>query len=285
MRIAIYGRSRQQDYLEPLAAFFDKLASMGIDIVMHKKIYDTLIHTMPLHMAAVKQVVSTPDFTADVALSIGGDGTFLRTAKWVGDKEIPILGINTGTLGYLSRASITELSDVADELYAANFKIECRSLIEVAAPQLPTWPFALNEVALSRNEYSSIISAETLINGAPLAIYRSDGILLATPTGSTAYNLSVGGPIIQPSAPVWALSPVAAHSLGMRPLVLSDNSKVTIKVEGRSETFRLALDGRNVILPIGTVVELRKAPFVVKLIARPGHGFTSALREKLHWNE
>lgn len=285
MTIAIYGSRRLQAYAEPLGLFLEMLARAGADVVMHRKLYDVLIHAMPLRMAAVRKVVATPDFTADVAVSIGGDGTFLRTSMWVGDKHIPILGINAGHLGYLSAADITDLPSLAPVLLSGDFTTECRSLIEVTAPVLGPWPYALNEVAVSKEENSSMIIADTHINGHHLAAYRADGLIISTPTGSTAYNLSVGGPIIQPSAPVWAIAPVAAHSLGMRPLVVSDTSEIAVTVEGRARTCRVSLDGRAASLPIGSTISLRKAPFSIRLVSLPGRTFADRLRDKLHWSE
>lgn len=285
MKIAIYGSRRQADYLQPLSEFLDLLSSKGVEVVMHRKLYDVLLPVMPKSLAAVRKVVQGPDFMADVALSIGGDGTFLRTAAWIGNKEIPILGINTGHLGYLSGASIFDYPHVVTELLAGDYQVESRSLIEVMAPALPFWPYALNEVAIAKEETASMITADTTVNRHPLAMYKADGLIVCTPTGSTAYNLSVGGPIIQPTAPVWALSPIAAHSLGIRPLVVDDSSRIDIKVEGRARAFRITIDGRADTLPIGSEITLRKAPFAIKVIVRKGHEFPAALREKLRWSE
>lgn len=285
MIIAIYGRRTQDEFAPQLSAFLQTLARLGIEVVMHRKLYDALLHLMPASLAAVRKVTPNPDFNADVAISIGGDGTFLRTAMWVGSKEIPIIGINTGHLGYLSSASVDELAELLHELISGKYGISERTLVEVTAPELSTWPYALNEAAVSKEETASIIEADTRINGQPLVCYKADGLIVATPTGSTAYNLSVGGPILQPSAPVWVISPIAAHSLGLRPLVVSDTSEIEITVSGRARGFRLTLDGRYVTLPIGATVRLRRAPFRIRLITRPGHSFPAALRQKLHWSE
>lgn len=285
MKLAIYGSRRQEAYADQLGNFFTLLSSKGIEVVMHRKLYETLLHIMPARLAAVREVVDTPSFKADIAISIGGDGTFLRTAMWVADKEIPILGINTGHLGYLSSATIDELPDVVNELLNHQFTTSDRSLLQVVNPEIPTWPFALNEVVACKVETASIISAVTSIDGNALADYKADGLIICTPTGSTAYNLSVGGPIMEPTAPVWALTPIAAHSLSMRPLVVRDSAVIDITVEGRAREFRLTLDGRAVSLPIGQQIKLRKAPFAIKIVVRPGHCFPMALREKLHWNE
>lgn len=285
MKIAVYGSRRQDDFAPLLSSFFDILAQAGVEVVMHRKIYDVLMHLIPLHLRCVRQVVSTPDFSADVAISIGGDGTFLRTAMWVGSKQIPILGINAGHLGYLSGATIKELPQVARELVEGNIRTEDRALLQVTSPVIPMWPYALNEAALTKEDTSSMVIADTCLNGDKLASYRSDGLIISTPTGSTAYSLSVGGPIVAPGAPVWVIAPIAAHSLGMRPMVVGNHATIDVTVEGRAANFRLSLDGRACTLPIGTKVTLHKAPFCVKVVVRPGHNFTQALREKLHWNE
>lgn len=285
MKIAIYGSRRQENYAEQLSAFFDSLSRMGAQIVMHRKIYDCLSRLMLPKLSSVRRVVSGPDFDADVAISIGGDGTFLRTAMWVGDKQIPILGVNAGHLGFLSSASADMLPDIPDIIANKDYRISHRSLIQVTEPQVGTWPFALNEAAVMKEEDASMISAKTDINGSFLADYRADGLIVSTPTGSTAYNLSVGGPVLQPKAPVWSLAPIAAHSLGMRPLVVSDDSEIDIRVEGRARAFRLALDGRPCTLPIGSTLKLRKASFPMLIIELNGRTFASTLREKLHWNE
>lgn len=285
MKIAIYGSRRQDPYIKELSVFFSTLADAGAEVVMHRKLYSSLLHLMPLALKTVTRVADGHDFDADVAVCLGGDGTFLRTAMWVGSKNIPIIGVNTGHLGYLSAATIGELPEVATELISGHFTTETRSLIEVVSPAINTWPYALNEVAVMKDESSSMISADTTINGTPLAVYRADGLIICTPTGSTAYNLSVGGPVLQPGAPVWAISPVAAHSLRMRPLVVSDDSCVSVRVAARAAGFRLSLDGRSAILPVGTEVMLRRASFCLRLITRPGHEFPAPLRAKLGWGE
>lgn len=287
MTIAIYGSRQQEPYAGQIGDFLTALRHKGIDVVMHRKVYSVLARLVPASLGAVCRVVDNGDFDADMAMSFGGDGTFLRTAMWVGTKGFPILGVNTGHLGYLSSASVEELPHILPELLAGDFDIECRSQIEVSvkgecfSPQY--WQFALNEVTFTKDDSTSIITADTRINGRDLASYRADGLIVATPTGSTAYNLSVGGPVVQPVAPVWVISPIAAHSLGLRPLVVSDDSELEVTVHARGQDFRLSLDGRYRMLPVGTSVCLRRAPFVTRIIMRRTHAFPAALREKLNW--
>lgn len=283
MTIAIYGSRSQDDNKEAIAAFIEFLHSRGVKVIVHNHFYTTLMQLIPESMGQVGRVFEDVEFSADVAVSFGGDGTFLRTAMWVGSKEIPILGVNTGHLGYLTTARIDDLDDVARELMQGRYTVEHRSVIEVVSPRLRTWPFALNEVVVNKYETSSMVRCDTMVDGRPLASYRADGLIVSTPTGSTAYSLSVGGPLIQPSVPVWVLSPIAAHSLSLRPLVVSDDQQISVTVDSRATGFRLTLDGRTGTLPVGTTVELRKAPFCVNVICREGYEFPTALRTKLCW--
>ena len=171
-----------------------------------------------------------------------------------------------------------------DNILAGNYTVEHRSLLQVTEPATRGWHCALNEVVLAKDDSASLITAETLLDSRPLATYKADGLIIATPTGSTAYNLSAGGPIIQPTAPVWVLSPIAAHSLGMRPLVVSDDTVLRITVSGRGHTFRLTLDGRSTTLPMGTQVTVRRAPFTTGVVQPLGTGFPAVLRTKLMFN-
>lgn len=283
MKLAIYGSRRQKPYLASIEAFLNALKEAGDEAVMHTKLYHYLLHFMPAAMAAVKRVTDTTDFEADFAVSIGGDGSLLRTAAWVADKEIPIVGVNTGHLGYLTSLHVDRLPELPEILRQGNHTIENRSLIAVECPEAVGWPYALNEVAITKGDGASIIDIDSLIDGRPLTDYRADGLLISTPTGSTAYNLSVGGPIIEPQTPVWVISPIAAHALTMRPLVVSDSSQLKLCPEARAEHFRLSVDGRSVSLPIGTEVSLRRAPFEVAVLHMPGQTFSETLRNKLHW--
>lgn len=283
MKLAIYGSRRQEPYLQQIEAFLQRMAERGDEAIMHSKLYNYLLHLIPLALKCVKRVTDSPDFEADYAVSLGGDGSFLRTAAWVADKEIPILGVNTGHLGFLTSLGIDSLPCLPETLARGDFQIVRHSLVHVVEPQVQGWPFALNEVTITKSETSSIMSVITDLDDIPLADYRADGLIIATPTGSTAYNLSVGGPIVQPTAPVFILSPIAAHSLSMRPLVVDDSSRLTLRCESRTPRFRLSIDGRATVLDLDTRVVLRRAPFVIKSIQLPGHNFPDTLRNKLSW--
>ncbi|MDE6489755.1 MAG: NAD(+)/NADH kinase, partial [Muribaculaceae bacterium] len=248
-------------------------------------LYDYLSDSLHIVMNRVSVADPGDNITADMALSIGGDGTFLRTAQWIGDRQIPILGINTGHLGYLAEIRLSEAPAMIADILAGNYNVEPRSLLEAIIPDCPAdyWPYALNEAAILKKDTSSMITAHTAINGTDLTTYLGDGLIISTPTGSTGYNLSVGGPIIQPTAPNWVISPIAAHSLTMRPLVTSDNERLSVTTTSRAGSYLLSLDGRSLSLQSGTTVEIRRAPFSVHIVQRPGHNFASTLRAKLLW--
>ncbi|MDE6462484.1 MAG: NAD(+)/NADH kinase [Muribaculaceae bacterium] len=287
MIIAINGSRRQSGHLDKLRILLERLSAMtGGRLVVKTKFYDYVREALPEAWAGgqVTAIADGDDFNADMAVSIGGDGTFLRTVQWVGRRRIPILGINTGHLGYLADLSLDE---ALAEPTASDFKVEDRTLLQVSSDMLPPdfWPYALNEVAILKQDTASMITVETRIGGAPLASYLADGLIISTPTGSTGYNLSVGGPIVDPSAPVTVIAPVAPHSLTLRPLVVGADACIDAVTSSRSDFFLLSLDGRSVCLPNGAAIKVTRAPFTVPVIQRAKHHFASTLREKLLWGK
>lgn len=283
MKLAIYGSRHQDEFLPQISAFLAEVKGRGCAVVMHAKLYQYLLHAAPDTLSGITHVTDSPEFSADYAVSLGGDGTFLRTAAWVGDKGIPVVGVNTGHLGFLASFDVADLADLPSRLEAGDFSLEYRSLVKVEAPGIQGSPFALNEVTINKAESASMIDIEAAIDGVPLADYRADGLIVATPTGSTAYNLSVGGPIVQPGSPVLVISPIAAHSLSMRPLVVNDTARLTFKSRGRSARLRLSIDGRASTLPIDTPIAISAAPFKLCAVHAPGHNFADTLRSKLQW--
>lgn len=282
MKFAIYGSRHQEEFIPDIRHFLLSLQSEGHQAVMHSKLYKYLLHAIPAALGCVTRVTDGDDFTADFAVSLGGDGTFLRTAAWVGAKEIPVIGVNTGHLGFLNALDISALDTLVSRL-PRGYQTERRTLLQVSEPGLDGWPYALNEVTLTKCESASMVQVQARIDGVPLADYRADGLIIATPTGSTAYNLSVGGPIVAPTAPVFALSPIAAHSLSMRPLIIDDRSRLEFTCHGRASSFRITLDGRAYTLPIDTTVKLTKAPFRLHVVQLDEHNFADTLRRKLQW--
>ena len=289
MKIAVFGKRRQNaEDLPRIAALMEILSGKGIFVSVQRHFYEAMTRDLGVPMEA-DDVFEADEFSADAAISIGGDGTFLRTARWVGPKEIPIIGFNTGHLGFLAEESLADAPATVDNLLAGTFFIESRSLLEVKASgenlrqSISGWAYALNEVAILRHDSASMITVHTFLDDIEVASYQGDGLIISTPTGSTAYNLSVGGPIIQPTAPCWALSPVAPHALTMRPLVVSDSHVITTRVDSRADTYRVNLDGRQLVLPIDVSLHIRRAPFAIKVIHMDGHTFVDTLSSKLLW--
>lgn len=283
MRIAIYGSRHQDAYLDILRDFLLQLARENAEVVMHPKLYNYLIRCIPGAMASVRRVMEQLDCNVDLVLSIGGDGTFLRTVQWTDSRPLPILGVNTGHLGFLTAIGIDELPQLLDEYRAGAFISEQRSLLQVVEPQLPFCRYALNEITVAKDANASMIRACTHVGGHRLCDYRADGLIVATPTGSTAYAMSVGGPIIAPDTPAFVLAPIAAHSLSMRPLVVGDASRIDIEVQGRADRFRLSVDGRSVSLAMGTGISVVKAPYTVSVLRHRDRGFAAVLNSKLGW--
>ena len=285
MLIAIYGSRRQTPHAPQLQTLLHALAVGGAGIAMHPKLYEHLSGELGMSLPGV--TVADPyrsPAEADLALSIGGDGTFLRTAAWVAETGTPILGINTGNLGYLSALGIDEAVAHTDFILEGDYIVEPRTLLHVQADGLRGWPYALNEAVVAKEDSASMITASATVGGRALTDYRADGLIVSTPTGSTAYNLSAGGPIVQPSAPCWVITPICAHSLGMRPLVISDDMEISLKVTGRCKAFRLSLDGRSVALPQGTTVTMRRAGFRTNIVQLRCNEFPAVLRSKLRFN-
>jgi NAD+ kinase len=209
----------------------------------------------------------------------------LQTAAWVGRQNIPILGINTGRLGFLADIDTNDIETTLDEICRQEYTVEKRSVLELEShpPFLGTHNYALNEIAILKRDTSSMITIHTCLNEEYLTNYLGDGLLIATPTGSTAYSMSVNGPIIIPQANNFVLSPVAPHSLNVRPLVIPEDYCIRLKVETRDINFLIALDGRSEIYPSGSEFFIRKANFSINLAKRYPHNFYETLRKKLFW--
>ena len=285
MRIAIYGNKYQEKFFAPLERLFGALAGRNAWVAIDRSFYDYLCcHTSVVPVVNVV-IDEESNFDAAIALSIGGDGTFLRTAEKVARCGIPILGINTGHLGYLADASVENIDEVVENLFSGNYKIEERTVLHVTTDSgvVIDNPFALNEIAISRQSTALMMSMHTWVNDSELTSYKGDGLIISTPTGSTAYNLSVGGPILEPTSNNIVLSPISAHSLTMRPLVLRDDCTIRVTTNSRAQQYLVSIDGRPFTFDIGTSITVRKADFTVKVIQHTGHNFADTLRNKLMW--
>lgn len=287
IRLAIFGNDRQTAGLENLATLFSQFGTYSpmLDISVETDYLKFLTST-----AGIANLKARPfdkgNFQADLVLSIGGDGTFLTTAKTVGVAQTPIMGINSGHLGYLSAADIADTQSLVTDIIEGNYIVQPRTVIEISSDtpgMLPERPFALNEVAILKRDTASMITVDTILDGSPLASYRGDGLIISTPTGSTGYNLSVGGPIVAPTATDWIISPIAPHSLNMRPLVVNDSITLDISTRSRSTSYLLSIDGKATPLPIDITLRLTKAKYVVNVVHQTGHNFIDTLRRKMLW--
>lgn len=284
MKVGVFGSAHQIEKQSQIKRLFESLRRFEAEVYVDNHFYiflrDVLEYEPP-----IAGIISDDDFMVDVALSVGGDGTFLRTAAWVSKKEIPILGINTGRLGFLADVSGMEIEDTLEEIFKNYYRVEDRTLLRLYTENhmFHGYNYALNEIAVLKRDTSSMITIHTSLNDEYLTSYQADGLVIATPTGSTAYSMSVNGPIMLPQSTGIVLSPVAPHSLNVRPLVIPDDYVITLTVESRSRNFLIALDGRSEVFAAGTQLTIRKADFTTKVIKRYNHTFYQTLREKLMW--
>ena len=284
-KIGIFGNGVGVSGISLIDRLFRFLMRPDLEVYIDKDCYDVLSGALATALPC-SRVIESDCFDLDIAVSIGGDGTFLKTAARIGDKGIPILGINLGRLGFLADVGRNDMEETLDEIFKNYYRVEERTLLQLCPERdkyLNTYNFALNEVAIMKRDTSSMLSIHTYIDGDYLTIYQADGLVIATPTGSTAYSLSVNGPILVPTASNLALTPIAPHSLNMRPLVIPDSCIVKIKVESRSNTFLVALDGRSEVFPAGLEFCVSKAPYTTKVIKRYSQTFFKTLSEKLMW--
>ena len=284
MRFALFGNTYQAKKSLHAEQLFSLLERHRAELCICREFHDFLTRDVRLPLPRL-ELFDDDRFQADMVISLGGDGTFLKAASRVGDKGIPILGINTGRLGFLADISPEEMEDTFDELYDHRYRIEERSVLQLRCndPRLMREPYALNEIAVLKRDSSSMITIRASVGGMPLATYQADGLIVATPTGSTAYSLSVGGPIIAPDSKTIALTPVAPHSLNIRPIVICDDREITLDVESRSHNFLVAIDGRSESCRETTRLTIAKAAHTVKVVKRVNHRFFDTLRNKMMW--
>lgn len=284
MKFAIFGNTFQAKKSSHAANLFQILKSHGAEICVCREFYQFLTSDLKMEFHA-DRLFDSDDFSADMVISIGGDGTFLKAASRVGRTGTPILGINTGRLGFLADISPEEMEQTFDEIYSGRYSVEERSVLQLICNDrhLQESPYALNEIAVLKRDSSSMISICAAINGAHLNTYQADGLVIATPTGSTAYSLSVGGPIIVPHSNTIAITPVAPHSLNVRPIVIRDDWEITLDVESRSHNFLVAIDGRSETCKETTQLTIRKADYSIKVVKRFNHVFFDTLRSKMMW--
>ncbi len=284
LRFALFGNIYQTKKSASIQKVLSCLAEHDAELYVDMEYYFFLKDNQRISIDAAKTFTGD-DFDADFVISMGGDGTFLKAASRVRQKMIPILGVNMGRLGFLADVSPSDIERCMDALYAEEYSIENRALIQVEldGEKLEGFDCALNDVAILKRDTASMISIRANINGEYLTTYQADGLVISTPTGSTAYSLSNGGPIIVPGTKVFSMTAVAPHSMNIRPIVLSDSSEISLTVESRSHNFLIAIDGRSEKCKEGTRITLRRAPFDVKVVKRSGQRYFNTLREKMMW--
>ena len=270
MKVAIYGLTCQNNTLEYILELLEELHKESAEIYFEKDFYQLILEEQNVGVFPTFTESSGLDTTFDMFVSFGGDGTILRATTYVRDLNIPIVGVNTGRLGFLSTFKKEDVRKVVKEFVAGAYTIVERSLVEVSSdshiPEFETLNFALNEITVSRKDTTSMITVETHLNGEYLTSYWADGLIVATPTGSTGYSLSCGGPVIAPMAKSLILTPIAPHNLNARPLVISDETVIKLKVSGREDNHLVSLDSRIDTVVNGKEIFIRKAPFTIKMI-------------------
>lgn len=289
MKVAIYGQSYQDNALEYVFELIDELTIVDAKIAVEEEFHELLTAHDPNVSFATFTHTSGLDSSVDLFVSFGGDGTILRAVTFVGDLGIPIVGVNTGRLGFLSTYKKEEVRKMVHEFISGAYTVVERSLVKVTADppihEFGDLNFALNEVTVARKDTTSMITVETHLNDEYLTSYWADGLIIATPTGSTGYSLSCGGPVITPTAQSLVITPIAPHNLNARPLVISDDTVIRIKVSGREKKHMVSLDSRLASIKNGKELVIQKANFSIKMIEYTSESFLKTIRNKLLWGQ
>ena len=286
MKVAVYGKQFQEDVAPFVLELFQELEKAQMEILVYEPFYDFLSKQINLNLF-LNTFNSYSELKNDIDLfvSVGGDGTILDATTLIRDTEIPIIGVNTGRLGFLADIAKDEIPKTIKQLVNKRYTIDRRTLLklETDEPIFGELNFALNEVTISRKDTTSMITITTYINDQYLNSYWADGLIISTPTGSTGYSLSCGGPIVMPGSNNFIITPIAPHNLNVRPLVISDEYEVKVKVEGRANQFLVALDSRIQIIDAGVELTIKKEDFKINMIETETQDFASTLRNKLLW--
>jgi len=286
MKVAIYGRNFDKGFKEYVKRFFEILHKNNIEITIYDKFFDFLKREIDLKTDLVSVFSKNLEIknNVDLLFSIGGDGTILDATTVVRDSNIPIVGINTGKLGFLASIAKDEIESALNSIFSKEYTIEERTLLklESSSELFKEFPYSLNEISVQKVD-SAMITVHVYIDGEFLNSYWADGLLVSTPTGSTAYSLSVGGPIIIPQSGNFIIAPISPHNLTVRPIVLPDTSKLQLKLEGRSPNYLASLDHRSVMIKNTEEITISKAEFKIQLIKLNNTSFYKTLRNKLMW--
>lgn len=287
MQILVFGNKYKLKFINLVKELFFKLKNQGATILFDKEFANQIQESRLLDISSFDTFDN--DITGDMAISLGGDGTLLATANRIGNRQIPILGINLGRLGFLTDVQAHELDNLDDIIFNKKYKVDDRMVLrtEITDNSListfNSTEYSLNEIAVLKQDLSSMISIDVSLNGEHLHTYQADGLLVSTPTGSTAYSLSVGGPIMMPENHNLIIAPVASHSLNVRPLIIPDNWKIDLAVHSRSHSYLASIDGRSITMPDTATISISKANYTVRIIRLEGHSFLNTLKTKLMW--
>ncbi len=289
MKVALYSQTYQADTLDYVVELLDELHKEKAEVWIEAEFYAYFADSHASNVYTTFTDTEGLDDSFDMFISFGGDGTILRATTFVRNLGIPIVGVNTGRLGFLSTFNKEEVRKVVQEFLNGRYSIIERSLVEVSAAsnisELNGLNFALNEITVSRKDTTSMITVETHLDGEYLTSYWADGLIVSTPTGSTGYSLSCGGPVIVPTAKSLVLTPIAPHNLNARPLVISDDTLIRLKVSGREDNHLISLDSRIASVENGKEITIKKADFVIKMIEFSSESFLKTIRNKLLWGE
>lgn len=285
MKVALHGLALKAEYFQHVQILFDELSNYNFEIFVTEQ-FDRQLRMHGNKALRYWVIESEVDMgMMDFMISIGGDGTLLDAVCQVGSLEIPILGLNTGRLGFLATVATADISTAINQLANENFQIENRSLISLQSHRrlFNGLNFALNEFTIHKRDTSSMITVHTYIDDKYLNSYWADGLIVSTPTGSTGYSLSCGGPLISPEAKNLVITPVSPHNLNVRPIIVSDDSEISFEIEGRSEKFLISLDSRSTSISSEVKLSVKKESFQAKLIKLPHYHYFDTLRQKLNW--
>lgn len=284
MKAAIYSQKNDLDTFLYLSKFVSELEKRGVQAVLYDEMANAMQFSKIFETFTRKEDLK--EKKVDLFFTFGGDGTIVNSILFVQDLEIPVVGVNTGRLGFLASFSKEEVFLELDEIIKGEVKISRRSVIEVVSPNKSMFfPYALNDITISRKETTAMITVESYINGEFLNVFWGDGVIISTPTGSTAYSLSCGGPIITPNNENFVITPIAPHNLNVRPLILNDDVEIRLKVESRVPQYSLSLDSRLIHMETNVEIVLKKARFQILLVLPNNLSFFETIRQKLLWGK
>lgn len=287
MKIALYGKAVTEEKAAFLQKLIEKLEQKGVDLCIHEKFWDSIrnLITLDRKVSFFSEHKDLVERNADFLFSIGGDGTLLDTISLIRDSGIPVLGINLGRLGFLSSVPKDKVEYAMDEVLSGRYSYDQRALIKVEGekPLFGEVDYALNELTIHKSEAHSMLTVKVSVDGDVLNTYWADGLLLATPTGSTAYSMSCGGPIVTPNANNFIITPIASHNLTVRPVVIPDESVITVEVLGRSHHYNLGLDSRYIGMEEPVKLKISKEKFKINLLKLQNEVFFDTIRKKLNW--